>query len=88
MSKVNQSHMQELQDQYDTLDWDFHAQFVFADVAGEHEPCFVVMPGGAAIAINHHAGNGVDVARAKWIVDACNEKLQRMLDELELDRIP
>ena len=82
MAKVNQMAMQDEIDAWDALDWPLHEDFRFADVAGAHAPCFVVMPGGAAIALNHHDGSGVDVARAQWIVDACNDKLRRMMAEL------
>lgn len=47
-------------------------EFGFYDNPGEHDPCYVVMPGGAMLALNHHAGEGVDIARAKFIVAACN----------------
>lgn len=83
MSKVNQMQMQDTQDEWDALDWEFGIEFVFADSADAHDPCFVVMPGGAALSLNHHDGEGVDIARAKWIVDACNDKLRRIRDELE-----
>jgi hypothetical protein len=49
--------------------------FTFHDEPGEHDPCYVVMPGGAMLPINHHAGKGVDIARAKFIVAACNAAL-------------
>ena len=48
------------------------------DEPGEHDPCYVVMPGGSMISLNHHATEGVDIARAKFIIDACNEKLNRL----------
>lgn len=59
------------------LDWPDHA-FTLQDEPGEHDPCHVVMPGGAMLSINHHAAEGVDLARAQFIVDACNEKLRRI----------
>jgi hypothetical protein len=49
--------------------------FSFVDSPGEHNPCYVVMPGGAMLEFNHHAGDGVDVARARFIVGACNVRL-------------
>lgn len=57
-------------------DWPPEGGFWFYDSPGEHDPCYVVMPGGAMIALNHHAGEGVDIARAKFIIDACNEALK------------
>lgn len=56
-------------------DWPSEMKFMFADSEGEHDPCYVVMPGGASLPVNHHGQTGVDIARAKFIVDACNEKL-------------
>ena len=52
-------------------DWP-NEPFKFLDDPGEHDPCYVVMPGGAMLSLNHHAAPGVDIARAKFIVDACN----------------
>src|ERR1035437_5227826 len=49
--------------------------FVFEDSPGEHDPCFVICPGGKVLEFNDHAGEGVDIARAKFIVDACNAAL-------------
>lgn len=67
------------------LDWPEGVPFAFADEPGEHDPCYVVMPGGAMLALNHHAAPGVDVARAKWIVAACNAALgHHWLPEYEL----
>jgi hypothetical protein len=56
-------------------DWPSDQNFTFRDDPGEHDPCYVVMPGGATLVVNHHAGEGVDIARAKFIVDACNAAL-------------
>lgn len=58
-------------------DWPADGRFTFADDPGEHDPCYVVMPGGAMLPVNHHAGEGVDIARARFIVDACNAALDR-----------
>lgn len=55
-------------------DWP-SGEFWFKDEPGEHDPCYVVMPGGAMLPINHHAGPGVDIARAKFIIAACNRAL-------------
>lgn len=49
--------------------------FTFRDEPGEHDPCYVVMPGSAMLPLNHHAVPGVDIARAKFIVAACNMAL-------------
>lgn len=60
-------------------DWkDVELRFFVADTEGARTPVFVVMPGGAALAINHHGAEGVDIARAKFIAEACNEKIARM----------
>lgn len=58
----------------DACDWPI-GEFTFLDEPGEHDPCYVIMPGGAMLPVNHHAGEGVDIARAKFIIAACNEKL-------------
>ena len=55
-------------------DWP-NEPFKFHDEPGEHDPCYVVMPGGAMLSLNHHASEGVDIARAKFIVAACNAAL-------------
>jgi hypothetical protein len=52
--------------------------FKFLDEPGEHDPCYVVMPGGSCLSLNHHAVNGTDQCRARFIIDACNEKLKRL----------
>jgi hypothetical protein len=57
------------------LEWPAGERFTFHDDPGEHEPCYVVMPGGGAIPLNHHDRNGVDQARARFIVNACNAAL-------------
>ncbi len=59
------------------LSWPEGELFTFHDDPGEHAPCYVVMPGGQAIPLNHDARNGVDQARAKFIVDACNAALSQ-----------
>lgn len=53
------------------LDWP-DKPFTVRDGPGEHDPCWLVMPGGEMLALNHHAINGVDQARARFIADACN----------------
>ena len=57
-------------------DWPVDKPFTFYDEPGEHDPCYVVMPGGAMLPLNHHAGPGVDIARARFIVKACNAALR------------
>lgn len=57
--------------------WPDGGKFHFYDSPGEHDPCYVVMPGGAMIPLNHHAGEGVDIARAKFIIKACNTALKQ-----------
>lgn len=52
-------------------DWPV-GQFRFFDSPGEHDPCYVVMPDGCSLPVNHHNKPGVDIARAKFIVTACN----------------
>lgn len=62
------------------LDWP-ESPFFFYDSAGEHDPCYVGMPGNSGgLALNHHAVEGVDIARAKWIVDACNARLPWVIE--------
>ncbi len=61
-------------------DWPV-GEFSFMDEPGEHDPCYVVMPGGAMLELNHHAGEGVDIARAHFIIDACNAALARQAQE-------
>jgi len=56
-------------------DWPDDQPFSFRDERGEHDPCYVVMPGGAMLPLNHHNAEGVDIARAKFIIEACNQKL-------------
>ena len=56
-------------------DWPSEHIFTFYDEPGEHDPCYVVMPDGASLPLNHHAGEGVDIARAKFIISACNAAL-------------
>lgn len=60
-------------------DWP-NKDFQFSDEPGEHDPCYVIMPDRAMLELNHHNGLGVDVARARFIIEACNEKLQHLRD--------
>lgn len=57
-------------------DWPADKPFRFLDEPGEHDPCYVVMPDGAMLPLNHHATPGVDIARAHFIINACNAALQ------------
>jgi hypothetical protein len=59
-------------------DWPADGRFTFVDEPGAHDPCYVVMPGGAMLPLNHHNGEGVDIARAKFIIAACNAALSAM----------
>lgn len=61
------------------MDFPEGERFKFLDDLGPHDPCYIVMPGGAALPVNHHAGAGVDIARAKFIVRACNHLLDGYL---------
>jgi hypothetical protein len=67
-------------DLVELLGWPEGAQFTFMDEPGEHDPCYVVLPNGAMLALNHDCREGVDIARAHWIVGACNARLAA-LDE-------
>lgn len=60
------------------FDWPEGKPFQFKDEPGEHDPCYVIMPDGAMLSLCHHAQNGIDQARAQFIVSACNEKLARI----------
>lgn len=62
------------------LDFPPNELFFFADSPGEHDPCFVVMPGRCSLPLNHHNTPGVDIARAKFIIDACNAALSLLHD--------
>ncbi|NID15431.1 hypothetical protein [Luteibacter yeojuensis] len=58
-----------------SCDWPAGNSFTVLDDPDEHKPCYLVMPDGAALPLCHHATNGVDQARAKFIADACNAAL-------------
>lgn len=55
--------------------WPQYTEFQFLEERGI---AHVVMPGGAMLPLNHHDLNGVDRARAHFIVEACNEKLRTL----------
>jgi hypothetical protein len=56
-------------------DWP-QGEFFFVNDPGEHDPCYVVMPCRTMLALNSHNTPGVDIARAKFIIDACNAALK------------
>ncbi len=60
------------------LGWPVGVPFTFYDSPGEHDPCFVVMPGGCSLPLNHCATAEMDIARAKFIIDACNAALAKL----------
>ena len=60
------------------LGWPVGVPFSFYDSPGEHDPCFVVMPGGCSLPLNHCATAEMDIARAKFIINACNEALAKI----------
>jgi hypothetical protein len=75
MSKVYRDYCEKVIDQFTDCDWPADVEFTLMDSEGAHDPCYVVMPGGALLALTHHNGDCVDLARARWIIDACNKKL-------------
>lgn len=58
----------------DGCDWPAKL-FTMQDEPGEHDPCYLICPDGAMIPFCHHDTNGVDQARVKFIMDACNAAL-------------
>lgn len=62
---------------FSACEWPADTDFGFHDDPGEHDPCYVVMPGGAMIAFNHDARPGVDIARARFVQAACNFALTK-----------
>lgn len=60
-------------------DWPAGQPFRFMDDPDEHKPCYVIMPDRSVLPLAHHAKNGIDQARAKFIVDACNAALNGFL---------
>ena len=58
------------------LHWPEGKRFTFHDDGG-HNPCYIVMPDGAAIPLNHWDDETTDIARAKWIIAACNAALDQ-----------
>ena len=81
MSKAWQEEHQRIADIFASLDWPTDGEFSFLDSPGAHNPCFAVMPGGAALAFNHHDGDDVDLARAEFVINACNEALRKLRRE-------
>lgn len=64
----------------EACDWPSGQTFRVHDEPGEHDPCYLIMPGGAMLPFVHHGINGVDQARAQFIADACNAALERLND--------
>ena len=60
------------------LGWPVGVPFTFYDSPGEHDPCFVVMPGGCSLPLNHCGTAEMDIARAKFIINACNAALEKV----------
>jgi len=56
-------------------DWQEGALFGVRDEPGEHDPCYLILPSNELIPFVHHAINGVDQARARFIADCCNQVL-------------
>jgi hypothetical protein len=56
--------------------WPLGRSFNFHDEAGEHDPCYVGMPDGAMLSVAHCADVETDIARALFIVRACNASLK------------
>lgn len=54
-------------------------RFGFRNEPGEHDPCYVVMPDGHLLALNHYNDATTDIARAKFIIQACNDRLSKCL---------
>ena len=52
--------------------WPNGNKFTFADEPGEHDPCYVVMPDGAMLSLNHYNDSETDITRAQFIIAACN----------------
>jgi hypothetical protein len=49
--------------------------FKVVDAAGEHDPSYLVLPGGSMLPLNHFADELTDVCRAIFIAEACNAAL-------------
>jgi hypothetical protein len=56
-------------------DWPQDRDFTFFDEPGEHDPCYLIDPSGQMHAFNGHAGEGVDIARARFIMRRLNAKI-------------
>ena len=70
-----------LRDLLEQVEWPAGGSFRFHDDPSEHDPCYVIMPGGAMLAFNHDARPGVDIARAKFVQAACNALLAAMIEQ-------
>lgn len=49
--------------------------FNVVDSAGDHDPCYLVLPGGSMLPLNHFVDELTDVCRAIFIAEACNARL-------------
>lgn len=76
--KDEQAQGSELSGGLGALGWPVGVPFTFYDSPGEHDPCFVVMPGGCSLPLNHCATAEMDIERAMFIIDACNAALEKM----------
>lgn len=67
----------ETRDELIACDWPLNEVFRFydPDTSDIHGPVFLIMPGGAMVKFHHHGSETVDIARAKWIMDACNARI-------------
>lgn len=60
--------------------WPREGRFRFHDDPGPHDPCYVVLPCGSTIALNHYNDATTDIKRAKFIIDACNKAWEEYLE--------
>lgn len=65
------------------------ATFSYHDEPGEHDPAYVVMPDGSMLPVNHYndgdAPIPTDVARAAFMVTACNKALSEVCSAFRTD---
>lgn len=59
-------------------DWPIGGSFTYLDEPGDHDPCYVIMPGGSMLPFAHHASELADCARALFVMRACNAALAAM----------
>jgi hypothetical protein len=77
MSRVWREHSERIAEEFNACDWPGDGAFTMTDDPDPHKPCTLWMPDGAGLEFCHHDTNGVDQARCKWIMDACNQRLER-----------